>query len=222
MKPASPQSILVATDAVIFTVQENELRVLLIQMIKAPYEGMWAVPGGLIEQDETTERAARRILKTQTGVADAHLEQLAAFDAPERDRLGRVISVAYIALVPSESVALKTTEKYADIRWWSVRKLPALAYDHKSVISEATARLRSKLEYTNVAWSLLPKVFTLSQLQDAYEVILARKLDKRNFRRRVLELKLVEPTGKQSIGNAHRPAELFAFKRRKTEYIDVL
>lgn len=222
MANALTQSIKVATDAVIFTVRGGELMALLIQMKKTPYTGMWAVPGGLIEQNETSEDAARRILKTQTGVTDAHLEQLATFDDPKRDRLGRVISVAYVALVSSEHVELKTTEKYLDVRWWPVRKLPALAYDHKGILTVAVSRLRAKLEYTNVAWSLLPKEFTLSQLQEVYEIILSRSLDKRNFRRKVLDLKLVEPTGKKSAGGAHRPAELFKFKQRKMEYVDVM
>lgn len=220
MKNASDQSIRVATDAAIFTIERGELMVLLIQMVKKPYTGLWAVPGGLIEGRETTEEAARRILNAQTGVTDAHLEQLQTFDEPDRDVLGRVISVAYIALVPPDSVALKTTDKYSDIRWWPARKLPALAYDHKSLVAAAVNRLRGKLEYTNVAWSLLPREFPLSQLQEVYEIILAKPVDKRNFRRRVLELGLVETTGKRSSGGAHRPAELFKFVHRKTRDVE--
>ena len=222
MKTQTEQDIKVATDAVIFTVRNGELMVLLIQMKKVPYTGKWALPGGIIGQDETSEQAARRILTTQTGVTQAHLEQLATFDAPNRDQLRRVVSIAYVALVASEKVVLKTSEKYADVRWWPAGKLPPLSYDHKEMTAVAVDRLRAKLEYTNVAWSLLPKAFTLSQLQETYETILGRALDKRNFRRRVLELKLVEPTGEKSSGGAHRPAEMYAFKRRSMEYIEVL
>ncbi|MEI6511258.1 MAG: NUDIX domain-containing protein [Candidatus Uhrbacteria bacterium] len=222
MKQPTEQDIKVATDAVIFTVRHGELMALLIQMKKAPYTDKWAVPGGIIGQAETTEQAARRILITQTGVTQAHLEQLATFDDPKRDKIGRVISVAYVALVASEKVVLQTTDRYADVRWWPAGKLPALAYDHKEVVAVAVERLRSKLEYTNVAWSLLPKAFTLSELQETYETILGRALDKRNFRRKVLELRLVEPTGEKSSGGAHRPAEMYAFKRRGMEYIEVL
>ncbi len=222
MPQPAAQNIKVATDAVIFTVRNGGLMALLIQMKKEPYAGKWAVPGGIIEQDETSERAARRILKTQTGVTDAHLEQLATFDDPKRDRLGRVVSVAYVALVASEKVVLKTTEKYADVRWWGTGKLPPLAYDHKVIVAVAVSRLRAKLEYTNVAWSLLPKTFTLSQLQDTYEVILGRALDKRNFRRKILDLRIVEATGEKSQGGAHRPAELFQFAERKTAYANIL
>lgn len=222
MTHPAAQSIKVATDAVIFTVKGGELQVLLIQMKKRPYVGMWAVPGGLLEQDETTEQAARRILLTQTGVSDAHLEQLATFDDPKRDAIGRVVSVAYVALVSGDRVELRTTDKYQDVRWLPVRKLPPLAYDHKRVVATAADRLRGKLEYTNVAWSLLPKEFTLGQLQDVYEIILGRALDKRNFRRKILDLSLVEATGNKSSGGAHRPAELYRFKQRKLAYVDVL
>lgn len=222
MKHPTSQSIHVATDAVIFTVRQGELMVLLIQMKKKPYEGKWAVPGGLLGDREKSEEAARRILSTQTGVSDAHLEQLATFDDPKRDALGRVISISYVAVVPSENVVLKTTDRYADVRWWSVAKLPSLAYDHKEIIRVAVERIRGKLEYTNIVWSLLPAQFSLTELQDIYEIILARTLDKRNFRRRVLELGIVTPTGTKRRGDAHRPAELYKFKHRRLEYIDVI
>ncbi len=222
MKHPAKQSIKVATDAVIFTVRQGSLMVLLIQMKKSPLEGTWAAPGGLLGEDETTREAAQRILSTQTGVNDAHLEQLATFDDPRRDALGRVISIAYVALVPSEKVILKTTEKYADVRWWPVSKLPTLAYDHKAVIKVGVERLRSRLEYTNIVWSLLPAQFSLTELQDIYEIIMGRGLDKRNFRRRILELGMVVPTGTKRRGDAHRPAELYKFKQRKLEYIDII
>ena len=222
MKQSTKQDIKVATDAVIFTVRRGELMALLIQMKKVPYAGKWAVPGGIIGQAETSEQAARRILTTQTGVSDAHLEQLATFDDPKRDKLRRVISVAYVALVASEKVILKTTEKYAEVRWWPTSKLPPLAYDHKDMVAVGVSRLQAKLEYTNVAWSLLPAQFTLTELQEIYEIILGRPVDKRNFRRRVLDLGIVVGTGTKRMGGAHRPAELYAFKKRKMEYIDVI
>ncbi len=222
MKQPIEQNIRVATDAVIFTVRRGELMVLLIQMKKEPYVGKWAIPGGLLEKNERSEDAARRILKTQTGVTQAHLEQLATFDDPKRDKLGRVVSIAYVALVPSEHVILKTSEKYMDVRWWSVRKLPPLSYDHKDMATVAVNRLRAKLEYTNVVWSLLPPQFTLTELQEIYEIILGRTLDKRNFRRRLLDLGIVAATGTKRMGGAHRPAELYKFKHRAMEYIDIL
>lgn len=220
-KHPSPQDIKIAADAVIFTVHEGELQVLLIQMKKKPYMGAWAVPGGIIDQNETTEEAARRILREQTGVGEAYLEQLGTFDDPLRDKLGRVVSVAYYALVSSEGVLLKTTEKYGDVRWWPVRKLPSLAYDHKDVVKDATSRIRAKIGYANVAWSLLPKQFPISQLRETYEIILGHEIDKRNFRKKILSLGLIEEIGKKSEGGAHRPAELYRFRNRKPEIIDL-
>jgi len=212
----------VAADAAIFTVQDGVLKVLLIRMKKAPYEGRWALPGGRVEKDETTEEAVRRILRTQTGVNDAYLEQLGSFDAPKRDPFGRVVSVAYVALMPSEDVTLVTTGKYAGIRWEDVRKAVRLAYDHDLILATAVARLRAKLEYTNIVWSLLPETFSLTELQDVYEAILGRTLDKRNFRKKILSLGLLEATRKKRHEGAHRPAALYRFKRRRLSYIDIL
>jgi 8-oxo-dGTP diphosphatase len=222
--PAHPssQNIKVATDAVIFTVREGKLCALLIGMKKEPLAGTWAVPGGLIGDDETTKGCATRILREQTGVTNVYLEQLATFDEPKRDTYGRVISVVYFALMPSEWVELRTTEKYADVRWWPVTKLPKLAYDHKEVIATALLRLRNRLAYTNIAWSLLPAEFPLSRLQETYEAILGRELDKRNFRKKILETGIIEATGRMTKGGAHRPAELHRFKRRALAYVEML
>jgi len=216
------QKINLAADAVIFTVDGNELKVLLIQMKKKPYTGEWAFPGGLIENHETTRQAAERILKTQTGVEKVYLEQLQTFDHPDRDKTNRVVSTAYIALIPNHQIKLKTTEKYSDVRWWSIKKLPTLAYDHAEIAKVAIKRLQAKLEYTNIVWSLLPEEFTLTQLQNVYEIILGRQLDKRNFRRKTLELGLVTAVGKKIKGEACRPAELFHFKQKKLTYVSII
>jgi 8-oxo-dGTP diphosphatase len=222
MTHPSRQDIRLAADAVIFTVKDGRLHVLLIRMKKAPFEGRWTLPGGLLEDGETTEGAARRVLRTQTGVKDAYLEQLATFDAPKRDPFGRVVSVAHFALLPGEDVELRTTEKYAGVKWQDVAKASKLAYDHDLVLKTAVDRLRAKLEYTNVVWSLLPEDFALSELQGVYEAILGRGLDKRNFRKKILSLGLLKSTGKKRAEGAHRPAELYRFRRRELSYIDVL
>lgn len=218
----SLQNIKVAVDAAIFSVKQEELVVLLIQMKKEPFQEMWALPGGLLEENETSLAAAQRILSTQTGVAHVFLEQLMTFDDPARDPIGRVISIAHYALLPDLPLVLKTTEKYSDVRWWPVKKLPPLAYDHKQIVKEARERLAAKIQYTNIVWSLLPTEFTLTQLQQIYEIILEKKLDKRNFRKRFDELKLIESTGKKREGLAHRPATLYQFKHRKLEYVEIV
>ncbi len=215
----SSQNIKVAVDAVIFTIKENELCILLIQMKKKPFTDQWAIPGGLVDEQETSKSAAERILFSQTGVKNAYLEQLRTFDNADRDPAGRVISVAHYALLPSADIPLETTDKYQDVRWWPVKDLPQLAYDHKHIVKLATTRLASRIEYTNVAWSLLPKEFTLTELQGVYEVILDRDLDKRNFRKRINDLSLVEPTGSKRSGEAFRPAALYRFKETKLTFI---
>lgn len=217
----SQQKIIVAVDTVIFTIKDNELCVLLIQMKKNPYTGLWAFPGGRVEDNETTEETALRILKTQTGVSNVYLEQLKTFDSIERDQLERVISVASFALIAND-VSLKTTDKYADVKWWPIKKLPELAYDHKLIAKEANTRLKSRLQYTNIAWSLLQDEFTLTDLQRVYEIILDTTIDKRNFRKRILSLDLIVSTGKKRGGEANRPAELYKFKHRKLEYVEVI
>lgn len=219
---SSTQNVKVAVDAGIFTIKENQLCVLLIQMKKAPFEGKWALPGGIIDEDETTLQAATRILKAQTAMDDVFLEQLATFDDVERDPAGRVISVAHYALVPDMGIELKTTDKYMDVRWVEVHNLPPLAYDHKHIVHGALERISGKIQYTNVAWSLLPKEFTLTDLQTVYEVILGKKLDKRNFRKRILDLGLIKSTNKKQKGMAHRPAKLYTFVHKDLKHVQIM
>lgn len=180
------------------------------------------MPGGLILQHETTEEAAMRMLQEQTGVSDIYIEQLKTFDHPERDRSNRVVSVAYIALVPDPNVTLTTTEKYTDVRWWNISELPQLAYDHPRMLDKAVRRLRAKVAYSNIVWSLLPDTFTLSQLQRVYEVTLGKTTDKRNFRKKILSLGIVESTHEKQSAAAHRPAELYKFTQHSLQYIDIL
>lgn len=213
---------ILATDIVIFTIQDGKLKVLLIKMTREPYIGSWAIPGGLIAPDESADEAALRHLRAKTNVKDVYLEQLYTFGSVNRDPRGRVVSVAYFALIPSTNISLKTTEDYGGIDWFPVKKLPELAYDHREIIAKAVDRLKSKLAYSTISYSLLPKEFSLSELQTVYEVILARHLDKRNFRKKILSLGLIRSTGKKRRGDANRPAELYTFKKRIPEFVDIL
>ncbi|MDO8571962.1 MAG: NUDIX domain-containing protein [bacterium] len=212
----------IATDVVILTVHEEQLRVLLIKMKKKPYIGMWAVPGGLVQGSESVDAAAKRHLIEKTGVKDIFLEQLYTFGRVNRDPFGRVVSVAYFSLIPNANLQLKTTKDYEDVAWFSVKKLPKLAYDHDEIIHNAINRLKAKLGYSTISYSLLPKEFTLSQLQHIYEVILSTSLDKRNFRKKILSLGLVKKIGKKRIEGASRPAELYMFLKRFPSIADVL
>ena len=218
------QQVNLAVDNCIFTVSRGQLQVLLIQIKKAPLTGKWALPGGLIRDDERLNEAAERILREQTGVERVYLEQLYAFDEMRRDPGARVVSVAYVSLIHPDGARLRTTEKYEAIRFWDYASLPpeGLAYDHRQVVTYARKRLAWKVQYSNVIWSLLPSRFTLSQLQSAYEVVLDRELDKRNFRKKILSLGLLDASGERSRGGRHRPAMLYRFKSEEPQIIEVL
>ncbi|MFY9457391.1 MAG: NUDIX domain-containing protein [Candidatus Spechtbacterales bacterium] len=215
------QNIKVAVDIVIFTVRDNALKVILIQMKKKPFTGMWAFPGGLIDPRESLDEAARRELAEKTGVYNVYLEQLYTFGEPARDPYSRVISAAYFALIDSKNAKLATTEKYSDIGWFPVQKLPKLAYDHWNVVKYAIKRLQWKLAYTNIAYSLLPRSFAFSELRSVYETILGRSLDRRNFQRKIHSLRLLKKARGHKTGK-HRPATLYEFKVRKLMIVEVL
>jgi 8-oxo-dGTP diphosphatase len=206
----------IATDTAIFTIQEKKLKVLLIKMKKKPYTDYWALPGGLIDAKESLNHAAQRHLQKKTGVKKTYLEQLYTFGEVGRDPFGRVVSVAYMALIPSEGIVLKTTAEYDDVRWFSIKNLPHLAYDHAAIIAYALRRLAVKLEYSTIARNLLPDEFPFSALQEVYEIILGKALDKRNFRKRILALSVVRATGKKRGGTPNRPAALYTFYEKKT------
>jgi 8-oxo-dGTP diphosphatase len=202
----------VAVLVVILTVSEGELRVLLIHRAAEPHQGMWALPGGLLREDETLAEAAARKLVEETGVHDVYLEQLYTFSGLGGDKGS--VAVAHFALVDQRRVRLRDEPTW-EPRWFSIRELPELAFDNEVVIENAILRLRNKLEYTNVAYSLMPLEFTLSDLQSVYETVFRRRFDKRNFRRRMLSQGIIRPTGRTFSGGAHRPAELFEFTSRQ-------
>jgi 8-oxo-dGTP diphosphatase len=172
---------------------------------------MWAIPGGFVRIDESLEDAAQRELEEETGVHDVYLEQLYTFGDRGRDPRGRVITVAYFALVPTDATQPHAGQDASDARWWSVYGLPPLAFDHADILTYALQRLRYKLEYTAVGFELLPGTFTLSELQSAYEIILGEELDKRNFRRKILSADVIEATGEYRTGEG-RPAKLYRFR----------
>jgi len=200
----------ISVDVVIFTLREDDLQVLLVQRKHPPFAGRWAIPGGFVKADESLEAAARRELKEETGVQDVYLEQLYTFGDPKRDPRGRVVTVAYLALVPTP-LAARAGDDASDVRWWSVYKLPTLAFDHAKILKYALQRLRYKLEYTAAGFQLLPPSFTLTEIQKAYEIVLGEPLDKRNFRRRVAEASVLEETGALTMSRG-RPAKLYRFR----------
>jgi 8-oxo-dGTP diphosphatase len=199
-------------DIVTFTLRESQLQVLLVKRAKPPFAGDWALPGGFVEMDETLEAAAGRELEEETGLSQAYLEQLYTYGDPERDPRGRVVSVAYFALIKATApVRQEGGSDAAAARWWPVDDLPALAFDHAAILAYALRRLRYKLEYTAVGFELLPDLFTLSEIQHTYEMILGETLDKRNFRRRILEAGIIEPS-EHLRGGEGRPARLYRYR----------
>ncbi|MBK9710766.1 MAG: NUDIX hydrolase [Kouleothrix sp.] len=205
----------VTVDVVIFTLQNRELNVLLVQRKHWPFEGCWALPGGFTNMNESLDQAARRELEEETGLHDIYLEQLYTFGEPQRDPRTRVISVAYIALVSADKQTLRASDESTDVRWFPVRRLPGpLAFDHDAILATAMDRLRSKLEYTTLAFQLLPEVFSILELKYTYEQILGEKLDKGNFYRKIKDAKVLEDTGMRREGRG-RPTTLYRFRRNR-------
>ncbi len=211
----------VTVDVAAFTARERKLHVLLIKRGIWPFEGHWALPGGFVQMSEDLDTAAYRELAEETGVAGAEfLEQLYTFGTVDRDPRTRVISVAYYALLPEPRIAPRAGTDAAEAQWWPVEELPFLAFDHAKILTTALSRLRAKLAYTSVAYALLAPEFTLTELQNVYELILGRELDKRNFRKKMLSTELLEGLEKQRRGGAHRPAQLFSFTKREPVFLD--
>jgi 8-oxo-dGTP diphosphatase len=207
----------VAVDLVIFTVRDGVLQVLLIERGVPPFQGRWALPGGFIRQGESLEQAALRELREETGVRNVYLEQLYSFGEPNRDPRGRVVTVAYYALIAADRAPLAPGSDASAARWWPVGDHPPLAFDHVGILDYAVERLRNKLEYTTVGFQLLPKKFTLTQLQRVYEAILGRRLDKRNFRRKMELLDILTPLEEWARDGPSRPAQLYAFSAKRFE-----
>jgi 8-oxo-dGTP diphosphatase len=202
-------------DCVVFGLDEGDLKVLLIQRGVAPSEGKWALPGGFVRVSETLDEAARRELEEETGLRKVFLEQLYTFGSVDRDPRERVVSVAYYALVNLSDHKVDAATDARDAAWFGVHDVPSLAFDHVDILQMALDRLRAKLRYQPIGFELLPRKFTLSQLQHLYELVLERPLDKRNFRKRVLAMDLLVETDEVQQDVAHRAARLYRFDERK-------
>jgi 8-oxo-dGTP diphosphatase len=205
----------VTVDLAIFTVSESQLKVMLVKRAESPFQGFWSLPGGFLKAGESLDEAAQRVLNEKAPVSDVYMEQLYTFGAPDRDPRSRVITIAYIALIPWQSLPQPETAKVTDLTWASVDELPKLAFDHKQILGYAVNRLRAKVSYSNIVYGLMPKQFRLSELQSMYECIINDKLDKRNFRKRMLATGLLKETGRKDTAGAHRPAMLYQFESKQ-------
>lgn len=202
-------------DIVVFALDEEDMQVMLIQRDLKPFEGHWALPGGFVRVNEALDEAARRELQEETGLKDIFLEQLYTFGELRRDPRERVVSVAHYALVNLQGHDVQASTDARNAAWFPVDDLPELAFDHEVILQAAHRRLRGKVSYQPIGFELLPEKFTLRQLQHLYEVILDRKLDKRNFRKKVLAMEIVKETKEIEKDVAHRAARLYRFDKRR-------
>jgi len=205
----------VAVDCAVFGYEEETLQVLLIERAREPFAGRWALPGGFVEEDEGLAEAARRELAEETGIQTDAIEQIGAFGEPGRDPRARVISVAYFALVRRCEHAPRAASDARAAAWFPADRLPPLAFDHAEIVGAALGAARQRVGRSALGFSLLPRKFTLTQLQRLYEVVLGRSLDKRNFRRRILEMDLLVALDEVESGASHRAARLYRFDGRR-------
>ncbi len=211
----------VAVDTVLFAVDSGRVKCYLVRLRRGPSAGKWAFPGGLVREGEMLDEAARRELRESTGLDQCYIEQLFSFGDPHRDPKAHVVSVAYMALIDRTSAVQSCSAKYANGAWFEVGALPELAYDHAEIARYAVQRLKSKLEYTNIACHLLPVTFSFAQLEELYGIVLGRPLDRRNFRRRILAMNLLIRLPFKRRGR-HRPAALYSFRRRSLQVVEML
>lgn len=204
-------------DCVVFGLDAEDLKVLLIQRDIPPFEGRWALPGGFVRLEETLEEAAKRELAEETGIRKVFLEQLYTFGDVDRDPRERVVTVAYYALVNLQGHTIDAATDARSAAWFALDDTPPLAFDHDRILRTAYERLRGKVRYQPIGFELLPAKFTLRQLQRLYEKVLDRELDKRNFRKKILGMGLLEELDEVEQDVAHRAARLYRFDRKKYE-----
>lgn len=220
MQVEKPLEVKTAVDTVVFSVFDGALHVLLIPIQRPPYyKNMRGFPGGLIGVGETSDEAVQRQLSDKIGLSGLYFEQLYTFTSIHRDKRGRVIAIAYLGLVTADEARRVTREGGV---WVPVHEVDTLAYDHNEMLDTATARLAGKLLYTNIVRHLLPKKFTLTELQKVYEIIRDESFDKRNFRKKILSMNIIRDTGELQTGVANRPAALYIFTGTKVTEIPLI
>ena len=210
------QNIRIAVDAIVFGYKNNSLYVLLIEQKYGSAEKYWALPGGLVKNDESLSNAVIRELHEETNVQLKFMEQLYTFgDDIYRDSRNRVISVAYYALVDASNLEIKADTDADKVQWYKIDEIPSLEFDHNLIIKKAISRLKAKLTYEPVGFDLLPEEFLFSDLENLYCTILEKEIDRRNFRKKILSCGFLEETEKFSPIKSGRPAKLFKFNKLK-------
>ncbi|MFT7899590.1 NUDIX domain-containing protein [Tenacibaculum ascidiaceicola] len=214
------QNIKVAVDAVVFGYQQKELSILLIKRGVEPFKGTWALPGGLVLENESLEHAVERELLEETGVTIDYLEQLYTFGTPKRDPRNRVISVTYFGLVSPNHFKISANTDAAEVQWFPIHELPKLAFDHNLILTTALQRLQNKINYQPIGFELLKKEFPFSDLENLYQTILDRKIDRRNFRKKIMSFEILTETDKIHQPSSGRPAKLFKFNAKKYKELE--
>ncbi|VUD41799.1 Bifunctional NMN adenylyltransferase/Nudix hydrolase [Thalassocella blandensis] len=214
---------LTSVDITIFTVLDNALNVLLVKRAQHPALGKWALPGGFIDlkKDRTLEHTAQRKLKEKTGVRTSYLEQVASFGSKQRDPRGWSVTVAYFALIDAAEIQLTHDERSEEVAWVPVKKVlnsTKLAFDHNAILERCYERLQGKVQYTSLPVNLLPEEFTLSELQSTFEIILDSTIEKKSFRRRILDADILQETGNMRTGS-NRPAKLYRVQNQGENFM---
>lgn len=209
------QSIKLTVDAVVFGYHQGVISILLVKRKFEPFKGQWALPGGYVLNYESLEQAVQRELIEETGVNINYLEQLYTFGTPERDPRGRTVSVAYVGLVQPSVYTLSASTDAEEVQWFNMKELPQLSFDHNVIIQKAIQRIQNKITYEPVGFELLDPKFPFSDLEKLYATVLGRPIDRRNFRKKMMSLKVLDELDEKSSKGAGRPANLYKFNKEK-------
>lgn len=209
------QSIRLTVDAVVFGYEEGNISVLLIRRKYDPYQGQWAIPGGFVKNNESLEEAVERELYEETGIKINYLEQLYSFGNPNRDPRGRIVSVAYFGLVRPNIFKIIASTDAQEVAWFPIHELPKLAFDHKEILDLAIKRLQGKITYEPIGFELLDKKFPFSDLEKLYTTLLGRDIDRRNFRKKIIGLNVLDELDEKVSKGSGRPANLFQFNQKR-------
>jgi 8-oxo-dGTP diphosphatase len=208
-------------DCVVFGFNGTQIKILLINRGVEPFKGKWALPGGFVHMDESVDEAAKRELEEETSLKNIFLEQLYTFGTPDRDPRGRVISVAYFALISLENNLPVAGDDAQKAQWFALTDIPALAFDHHEIIRMAHYRLKGKIRYQPIGFELLPEQFSLVQLQNLYEAVLEISLDKRNFRRKLMSNDLLIELKEKDPNSRRKKAQLYQFDKQKFDELSL-
>jgi 8-oxo-dGTP diphosphatase len=216
---------IIATDVVILSIIDGTIVARMMRVHRPPYyDNQFGFPGGLIDVSETAEEAALRIIKDKAELKEksVYIEQLQTFSALGRDKRGKVVSVAYLALVPWESLKAIERESHDELAWIPVKKLKGLAYDHDHMLRVALERFSSRVTYTTLISKIMPKEFTLTELEKTFELVSNKNLDKRNFRKKIEKLGILSDLNKKTTGVKHRPESLYSFESDNVKILEML